>query len=508
MNTVICLLRVSTDQQDCQRQRTDMKKLQAKFGLEFSRTLELQGVSGTATLEHDQVQRILKDLELPDIAGIAVSALDRLFRPGKRFGQFAILDYFQDQHKVIYSQREGLIDPSTDEGFLKCIQAGGQAGSEWRILKSRTLDGRIEHLRNGGLDDGNAADGFIYIPKWQPNGNSFAINPERAPIIRMIYEWCRQSIPPYRIARDLNNRGIRSARGGRWSRQVVLQALQKPAYKGEHRRFGITVPCPVIIEPDLWDECQRIIAGNRAKHIGRPALQPILLRGLLWCGRCGRRCLAKGNAGKTFQYRCGNYELKPPYIRHCHAPGIGQTAIETAAWDEIWGMLRNRQLLLALARAAFYESQEQQNCSDSLQNGLAHLKAKLQTTQAMVKDGLLDYSQGRTEIRNLQVQIKEHESEIRAAGKLVSMPPDATIEAWAQELLDGPEPTTFEGRRSILEGILDLRMIYDSGDLTIEGNIPMPAESTTSGGKKCNSRVDAACISFSCIPFILKRRVA
>lgn len=507
MNGVICLLRVSTDQQDCQRQRADMSRLKAKFGLEFCRTLELQGVSGTATLEDSQVQQILKDLELPNVDGIALSALDRLFRPGKRYGQFAILDRFVDQGKRIWSMREGLIDPGTDEGYDKCISAGGRAGAEWRELIRRTHDGRIEHLKAGKLDHGHAADGYRYIPKWQPNGNRFEINPERAPIIRMIYEWRRANMPPYRIARDLNNRGIRSARGGRWSRQTVLQTLQKPVYKGEHRRFGIIVPCPAIIEPDLWDEVQRITAESRAKHIGRPALRPILLRGLLWCGRCGRRCIAKYNGKATANYRCGNYELKPPYLRHCEAPGIGQHAIEGAAWGEIWRTLTNPQLLVELARA-YFESQEQQNCSDSLQNELSGLKAKLQRTQAMVKDGLLDYSQGREDIRILQAQIKEHESEIRAAGKVVSLPPAAAIEASVREILDGPEPTTFEGRRSILECILDLRMTYDTGELTIEGKIPVPAESATSDRKKCNRRVDDDCISFTAIPFILKRRVA
>lgn len=509
-NNVISLLRVSTDAQDVARQTADLERMKTKFGLTVARVLELVGVSGTATLEDSQVQQILKDLELPAIDGIAVSALDRLFRPGKRYGQFAILDRFVDEHKKIWSIREGLIDPSTDEGYDKCISAGGRAGAEWRELIRRTHDGRIEHLRAGKLDHGNAPDGFVYIPKWQTNGNRFAIDPERASIIRLIFDWCRQGIPLYRIARDLNNRGIRSARGGRWSRQVVLQTLHKPAYKGEHRRYGIIVPCPVIIEPELWDECQQIIAKNLTKHTGRPALQPILLRGLLWCGRCGRRCLAKGRAGKNCQYRCGNYELKPPYVRHCHAPGIAQQAIETAAWSEIWGMLRNPELLLALARA-YFESQQQQNCSDSLQNELTHLKAKLQTTQAMVKDGLLDYSQGRAEIRSLQTQIKEHETEIRAAGKVVSMPAVTAIEAAVedvQHVLAGPEPTTYEGRRSILEGILDLRMVYDSGDLIIEGNIPMPAESTISDGKKRKRYVDAACTSFASIPFILKKRVA
>jgi DNA invertase Pin-like site-specific DNA recombinase len=146
---VIELLRVSTDAQDVARQRADLARLAKKFVLETMRTLELIGVSGTATLTNADVQRVLMDLQRPDVDGIAVSALDRLFRPGKHYGQFAILDRFVDEGKVIWSLREGFIDPSTDEGYDKCISAGGRAGAEWRELRRRTMGGK-ERLRQEG----------------------------------------------------------------------------------------------------------------------------------------------------------------------------------------------------------------------------------------------------------------------------------------------------------------------------------------------------------------------
>jgi hypothetical protein len=58
-----------------------------------------------------------------------------------------------------------------------------------------------------------------------------------------------------------------------------------------------------------------------------------------------------------------------------------------------------------------------------------------------------------------------------------------------REITTGPEPKTYERKRSILEGILDLRMNYYDGDLEIEGKVPAPAAdtSTGSGKKKCNT---------------------
>ena len=324
-NNVIALLRVSTDAQDVARQRTDLERMKAKFGISVSRILELVGVSGTATLEDTQVQQVLTDLQLPQIDGIALSALDRLFRPGKRYGQFAILDRFVDQRKRIWSMREGLIDPATDEGYDKCISAGGRAGAEWRELIRRTHDGRIEHLRAGKLDHGSTPYGYRYIPKWQANGCRFEIDPDRAQVVRDIFEWRRSGMAIYQIAKQLNERGTLSARGGLWGRRVILQTLEKPAYKGEHQRFGITVPCPAIVDRETWDDVQRVTAESRAKHIGRPSRQ-YLLRGLLWCGRCGRRCITYPNHARP-HYRCGNFIAKPPFKRQCDAPSIAQSTI-------------------------------------------------------------------------------------------------------------------------------------------------------------------------------------
>jgi len=62
---IIALLRVSTDAQDVARQRADLERLKAKFGLSVNRVLELVGVSRTATLDNAQIQQLLADLERP-----------------------------------------------------------------------------------------------------------------------------------------------------------------------------------------------------------------------------------------------------------------------------------------------------------------------------------------------------------------------------------------------------------------------------------------------------------
>lgn len=502
MTRALVIHRKSTEPQDFARQVADTNRLIHANSYHVVKTVQLC-VSGTQTQYNQEFQHAVHGNQ-SEYQVIVASDLDRLLRM-KRYDDLRLFDSLVASGKQIHTVREGLIDPRTDEGFDKILSAGGSSGREWRTLIRRTHDGRIEHLRSGKLDHGSAPFGFIYVPKWQKNGCRFDVDPERASIVRQVYEWCRSGIPTYRIAKNLNESGHKSARGGRFSRQVVLQILRNPAYKGEHRRFGILVPCPGIIDRDLWEEVQRLIAASRAKHVGRPS-RKYLLRGLLWCGRCGRRCITYPNHARP-NYRCGNFTAKPPVTRKCDAPSVTQSVIESAAWSEIWSVLTNPDLLRQLARA-YYESQEQPNEVGAIENQIARLRTRLSTVQDMVKDGILDYAQGRSEIRNLQDQIKDRENEMHAAGKVLSLPSNVAIESAVREILAGPEPSTYEDRRAILEGILDLRMIYDSGDLTIEGKIPVPAESTRYGEKNCNRRVGRTVNSFLSIPFILKRKVA
>src|SRR5688572_25572583 len=79
---VLGVLRVSTNEQDLQRQRTDLKLAERIHGLRTERVLELDGVSGTTMNSNREVQRVLDSLERTDIHGVIVSSLDRLIRPG------------------------------------------------------------------------------------------------------------------------------------------------------------------------------------------------------------------------------------------------------------------------------------------------------------------------------------------------------------------------------------------------------------------------------------------
>ena len=143
---VISFLRVSTDAQDTARQKADVARVIAANNLEVLRTLELIDVSGRKVMHNRDVRAVLRDLNCPYIAGIAISALDRLFRPNN-YSDFSILDAFRETRKLIFSAKEGVLDPASDAGFMMSLMSGAQVGMEWRELRRRTVGGKAEKVR-------------------------------------------------------------------------------------------------------------------------------------------------------------------------------------------------------------------------------------------------------------------------------------------------------------------------------------------------------------------------
>lgn len=515
----IGLLRVSGDKQDVLRQRSDLEKLKKKFGISISRTVELWGVSGTATLDDEQVIQIRADLKRADNAGVALSSLDRLLRAGKRFGQAELLDDFIDNNKVIYSWSEGLIDPNTDEGFGKCWQALGQGAIEWRKIRQRSYDQRRCLAEIGIIPHGNPRFGYDIIGRKQTGRlreGRMVINEKEAPIVIEIFERRRRGQATYAIAAWLNEMGVRNkcGEGGAppkpWSRDTVRQLLKDTIYIGKHVFQGITIPVPPIVDEELFYAVQASMEESAKRWIGRPS-SIYLLRTFLWCGLCGHRCIGTRNGKDWRAYRCGYRTNKPPHKRLCDGKNIEARLLENAVWAEIWGMLKNPKLLLEMGRDLFAAQAAPASETEKLEKRIARLQQSDKNLTRMMKSAKDDeeYDQLLRERQEGRTQLATLESSLRIAAKVVNFPPLDVLEEHLRTITEN-EAETYDERRNILEGLLDLRMEYLDGVVTITGQVPVsvPQAATGNGVRKCEGRVGRPPISALSIPFNLKRRVA
>lgn len=179
-----------------------------------------------------------------------------------------------------------------------------EATAEWysRQLSENVLRGMTDNARRC-LYNGTHILGY----RADPDGR-YAIHPEEAAVVRDIFGLYRSGWSAAMIARDLNNRGLRTWRGNTFSAQGILKVLSNERYTGvyiwgTHRTPG---GMPVIISREEFEEAQRM-KKKTARHVEQGAVD-YFLTGKAFCGNCGSSMVGDSGTSKTgeryYYYSC------------------------------------------------------------------------------------------------------------------------------------------------------------------------------------------------------------
>jgi len=141
------------------------------------------------------------------------------------------------------------------------------------------------------------------------------INEDEAKTVRMIFDQYIKGYGTFKIAKKLNNEGVKTVTGAKWSDTALLNMLKNEKYKGDYMLQKYYVPenkrketkpnrgelqCyyikdnhPGIVTSDIWDKVQKIMSDRRSlKHIDSSATKSKYvnrypLSGKLLCPICG-----------------------------------------------------------------------------------------------------------------------------------------------------------------------------------------------------------------------------
>lgn len=121
----------------------------------------------------------------------------------------------------------------------------------------------------------------------------FRLVPDEAEVVAAIFKQYLELDGGVRtIAAALNDKGLRTRTGRRWSMVTVRDILRNTAYIGTYRRFGLRIPSsyePIVNPSDFRRVQDKMQARSPARH-GRKSL-PFLLSGIVYCGHCGQRMM-------------------------------------------------------------------------------------------------------------------------------------------------------------------------------------------------------------------------
>lgn len=349
---VIGYCRVSTKQQDLQRQKKQCKDYCDRNGYKLVRVIDCK-ISGATSAEDNEAKQEMLSLTSEQCDIVVMTEVSRFTREHDEF--YRIVDnikclnkqgvdvVFLDNPSKVFSGREKW--DAMDFIFL-ILKAQG-AAEELEKIKIRTTDGKgtkaanfplmvIGSLVPFGYDK---IDNPEYIKSTTPK-SILAENEKQANAIRTAYEMiingssCKDVANFFNADEELHHK-VKKRKvwhtdkyeyaSRLWLDREINVLLKKPLYKGERNVMGTIHHIKPIVSADVWQRANDAIKGNRCCTKKKDHFNP--LKGLIFCKDCGLP-ISLAHANKKPVYNClfTNYKkryINTPYKDKCNNCQIG-----------------------------------------------------------------------------------------------------------------------------------------------------------------------------------------
>lgn len=300
-----------SDEDTLERHRTRLNALCRARELYVAEVLS-EVSSADSIAGRPEMMRLLSLVESGQYAGVVCVDMDRLSR-GSGADQALVINTFKySGTKIITPQKDYDFSSETDEQFAELGLFLGR--SEYRLIKRRLMQGRIDSAKEGKYAGGTAPYGYRTYKLQKQKGYSLEIVTEQAEVVRLIYDlYLRQNIGCRAIAAFLNTHGYRNQLGNLWSDGHVYKILNDPTYSGKIRyrdhvedkvmRGGQVVTVErknadailadglheAIIPPAVFEAVQEAKKHRRTPHVRLEAKLQNPLCSLLTCDQCGKK---------------------------------------------------------------------------------------------------------------------------------------------------------------------------------------------------------------------------
>lgn len=258
-------------------------------------------------------QRMINDIEAGKVGCVITKDLSRLGRNYIEAGSY--IEIYFPRHHVRYIAVNDNVDSSNSQGMDITPFKNILNDMYSRDISKKVLAGWMARSRQGKFIGGIPPYGLMRDPE---DGGHLIKDPEKAPVIRMIYDLALDGYGAYRIARVLLEKKIpiTSMRTSRevdanyysWGSGRINKILRNPVYYGAHTvckthqkfiRSNTINMIPVedreiiencheaIVTKEEWLKVQRLMDARPDVGIGNSCPYYNIFHGLIVCGTCG-----------------------------------------------------------------------------------------------------------------------------------------------------------------------------------------------------------------------------
>ena len=340
MKRVIGYIRVSTDNQDLERQRVLIRKYCENKGYSLLRIEEDYAISGTVS-NRNGLNSILNITN--SVADMVV--VSELSRPSRQDDIFETLTQIHtiirnvdlvilDEPDKVYEAGKTII---LSDFLMLAIKAYGAADERKKIV-SRMTTGKDSKVQAFPLmlTDSNIPTGFKAVPN--PNYIKGATpkmllveDEERMQLVRDIFNYVANGLSLGKTAEKLNMLGYRTARNKPFYEQSIRTIINDSIYNGVRYWKGMKLKLPVkFVSDEIWNLAHKKVQENK-NYSGEAQKHYNPLKGIIKCP-CGQTSMY-GRTSSCITYRCLD-RIKMGIKSSCTNVGIKAETLIYAVWKD------------------------------------------------------------------------------------------------------------------------------------------------------------------------------
>lgn len=266
MKEAVIYVRVSTKDQNSDRQILDLKKYSKELGLKIVKIFS-DSISGykKGFSDRENFNLMIDYINKNNITHVLVSELSRISRQYIQTVNF--IDDCSNKKINIHIHKEKLSTLNEDGSVNYLVQMMVGLLSSIATQESETLGYRIKSGRQSEALKGKSYHGMLYA--YDKKDGYPVINEEKAVVVRKMYDMLLQGLGCRKIANYLNE-NYKDQR--KWSSASVHSIVTNPFYKGQRRYLDLIIPAPAIVSEDVFDRAQTFIKQrfrfvSEARHI-------------------------------------------------------------------------------------------------------------------------------------------------------------------------------------------------------------------------------------------------
>jgi DNA invertase Pin-like site-specific DNA recombinase len=296
------------DQLAITRQLSECERLCTQRGYtQVAEPIVENDTSASSTRKRKGYTQLLAMVKSGQVDIIVAYSVDRLTR--KLSDLEALIDLVEATGVTVVTL-SGDLDLSTPAGRLNARILASVARGEVETKAARQVLRNRQAVKAGrALAGGMRTIGYV-------DRRLSELHPTEAPLITAGYEQLVAGQSARGIARQWNEAGMQTSRGGAWNSNTVKMALTNPRYAGiavyrsnrvNSEVMGIGEWQP-LVSRDVWDTAQTILTDPARKTSPGGQERKYLMSGLAVCADCGGVMRSAQVSGKRV-YRCPRLNL-------------------------------------------------------------------------------------------------------------------------------------------------------------------------------------------------------